>query len=1038
MLVSFDPFTLLAIILACFFAPGILIALAILKGTRLNIMEKAIVGLGLGFTIPQTIPFFAYFFFGIKYTYEMALITVGIFWIAALALAGFKRVDQDVVESFKGLSSANKTSVGLHFCAILIALLTFWIRFGSYSPVFQELDPYYYTYVAQQIITDGYNPLNDQTAWYPEVNVSHRAIPELAYMESLWYSLYNGSNQYDNMLLAVIASLYPPIAAMLSFLFLYLFLSRIVRREYALIGAGIALLTPSMIFKLMAGEAEVQPYAFFAIPFFYALYLLMLQERKRIFAVLSGIAFFALALGSSSEVLATTTLVLFWTTYGLILFLKNKGHEEIRQLIELNGIALGIGIFFGSTIIKGFYYDGALALHSFLPAVFVFLILGGLYYIQLMQPAVLRDRKMAAGLLAIALLLFIISPLGEPIKAIGRAGFMVAQYTTPLYRTIAEQGLAGGDFSGEMGFVAAGFRSITAWVFSPITSLITSAEAKESMSKTIDTFGDIISVPFLFFYFLANLLNNIAVALINFVLGSNVDYGWKDNSLLMFWEIALIAAIAYWFYSKKDAASDELSPALFILFAIFPPFIVGIIKAKYTIYAAYFIGAGITFVLGQCEDFIIKFNVFGRKDVAFRAILAIGIFVLLMQFLYSGFALGLTISNFQTRFQDDPLGAQPKLQQVCAETHDQTVCAAASNPIAYASLGTNYQYNTNLCLITALPDYGIFVNPSKASGTYQAALLRCNRIADYWIESMEWIKYNTENDSRTTSWWDYGHWINFFGQKSTVLRNEHASHRMIGNVAYAYIHGTPEELIEFMKSHDSKYALFDIELIAGGGQLGAKYGALNYLSCAYMNRTNVSFAPGESVCETEHLWEIIYVPKDMRGRTCTISASQNKTGVIAYKIYIGPMEEKAYSAYYPGVCQGSITDARVKYYCDNYVVLKPVYCVGEVTLADGRKTTGTYYLNETYPNGDLKLNKAILAMPFEIRNTAHLGDVIGFTTLYTNDPIWLENGEVVGGYSDAKGEFYDSNLYRGIFLGEIPGFTKVFDDGAVKIYKINE
>jgi hypothetical protein len=176
----------------------------------------------------------------------------------------------------------------------------------------------------------------------------------------------------------------------------------------------------------------------------------------------------------------------------------------------------------------------------------------------------------------------------------------------------------------------------------------------------------------------------------------------------------------------------------------------------------------------------------------------------------------------------------------------------------------------------------------------------------------------------------------------------------------------------------------------------------------------------------------------MRGRTCTISASQNKIGVIAYKIYIGPMEEKAYSAYYPGVCQGSVTDARVKYYCDNYVVLKPVYCVGEVTLADGRKTTGTYYLNETYPNGDLKLNKAILAMPFEIRNTAHLGDVIGFTTLYTNDPIWLENGEVVGGYSDAKGEFYDSNLYRGIFLGEIPGFTKVFDDGAVKIYKINE
>ncbi len=1037
MLVSFDPFTLLAIVSICFFIPGILIALATLKGTRLNIIEKAFIGLGLGFCLPQTIPFFAYFFFGIKYTYEIALVTVGLFWIAALALAAFKRVDQDVIESFKVLPSASRTTVGLHVCVIFIALLTFWIRFGSYSPVFQELDPYYYTYIPQQIITHGYNPLNDQTAWYPEVNVSHRSFPELAYMESLWYSLYNGSNQYNNMLLAVIASLYPPIAAMLSFLFLYLFLSRIVRREYALIGAGIALLTPSMIFKLMAGEAEVQPYAFFAIPFFYALYLLMLQERKRIFAILSGIAFFALALGSSSEVLATTTLVLFWIAYGLILFLKNQRPEEIFQLIELNVICLGIGIFFGSMLVKGFYYEGALTLHGFLPALFIFLTLGGLYYIQLEQ-LLLRNRGMVAGMLAIALLLFMISPLGEPIKALGRAGFMVAQYMTPLYRTIAEQGLAGGDFSGEMGFVAANFRSIAIQLFSPLTSLITSAEAKESISKTINTFGDIVSVPFLFFYFFANLLNNIAVSLINFVLGTDVNYGWKDNSLLTFWEIAFIAAIAYWFYSKRDAASNELAPALFILIAVFPPFIVGIIKAKYTIYAAYFIGAGIAFVLGQCEDFIGKRNLFGWKEKAFRAVLAVGIFLLVMQFFYSGFAPGLTISNFQTRFQDDPLASQPKLQQVCAETNDQTICAAASNPIAYASLGTNYQYDTTLCLITALPDYGIFLNPSKAPDIYRAALLRCNRVADYWIESMEWIRYNTENDSRTTSWWDYGHWINFFGQKNTVLRNEHSSQRMIGNVAYAYIHGTPEELIEFMKSHDSKYALFDIELVGGGNQLGGKYGALNYLSCAYMNRTNVSYSPGESVCETEHLWEINYVPRDSRGRTCIISESQNKTGVIAYKVYIGPMEEKVYSAYYPGVCQGNIMDARVRYYCDNYVVLKPVYCVGEVTLADGRKITGTYYLNETYPNGDLKLNKAMLAMPFEVKGTLHLGDALGFTTFYTNDPVWLENGEIVGGYSDAKGEFYDSNLYRGIFLGEIPGFTKVFDNGAVKIYKINE
>ncbi|NYZ77217.1 hypothetical protein H0O02_02785, partial [Candidatus Micrarchaeota archaeon] len=371
---------------------------------------------------------------------------------------------------------------------------------------------------------------------------------------------------------------------------------------------------------------------------------------------------------------------------------------------------------------------------------------------------------------------------------------------------------------------------------------------------------------------------------------------------------------------------------------------------------------------------------------------------------------------------------------------DATVCAAAADPMGYAGIGTNYQYDEKLCMLSILSNYTYYSSPpASAASEYQAALLRCNRITNYWMESMEWIRYETEHDSRTISWWDYGHWINYFGQKNTVLRNEHASQTMIGNTAYAYLHGTPEELIEFMKGHDSKYALFDVELISSGNQLGGKYGALNYLSCAYMNRTNVTYSPGQSVCEAEHLWEIIYVPKDPTGRACTISANQNRTGVIAYKIYVGAMGSGGtYSLYYPDVCTGVITDANAKYYCENYVRPEPVYCVGEITLADGRKGTGTYYLNETYPSGDLKLNKAILAMPFEMSGTMHLGDVYAFTTFYTNDPLWLENGVIVGGYEDAKGAFYHSNLYRGIFVGEIPGFTKVFDNGAVKIYKMLE
>lgn len=1035
MFLAFDPFTLLLLIALCFFLPGILISFAVLRNVDLNIVEKAFVGMGIGFVVPPAIPFLAYFFFGIKYTYELALITIGLFWLVAVVLAVWKRADREITELAGRIKSINWYNAGLMLGVIFLALLAFWIRFGSYSPVFQELDPYYYTYIAQQIITDGHNPVADGTAWYPEITVSHRAVPELAYMEALWYSIYNGSNDYNNMLLAVIASMYPPIAAMLSVFFFYLFLSRIMKKEYALIGSGLASFAPTVIFKLMAGEQEVQPYAFFALPFFYALYLLMLQERKHVFAVLSGIAYFALALGCSSEILAITTLIIFWVLYGLFIFLKNAKSEEIKKLIELNTICLGIGILFGSILLKGLFYSGTFELSGLLPLLFIFVILGALYFVRLVPWPKSIDRKVAVAVLAVVMFIVLLSPLGEPVKQLGRTGFMAAQYTTPLLRTIAEQGTAGVDLSGSMGFVALSYNGIIYDFFAPLFSVISSAEAQQSLSSFIEFLGNIVSFIFIPFWFITNLFSEIAVGLINFILGSNVQYEWKTNTLLLVWPIFMLLAAVYWIYRNRKAEHSYLAPVLFLLIAVLPPFLVGIIKAKYTIYAAFFLGAGIAFALNETDVLLGR-----RLKVLKNAALVVGFFLLFMQFVHGGLAPSLAIINLQPRFQDNPSTLQEKFQIICDDTHDSKICSAARDPVAYANKGTIYQYDREFCMISSLPDYGVYINPDKSPSLYQATLLRCNRIDTYWIESMEWIRYNTEKDSRTTSWWDYGHWINFFGQKNTVLRNEHASQEMIGSVAYSYIDGSPEELIRFMRYYDSEYALFDGELVASGGGFGGKYGALNYLSCAYMNETSVDYSPGESDCEAEHLWEIVYMsPTDL----CTISKVSGQTGAVAYTIKIGPPNgEWTYTPYYPGVCVGEVTSPNMITFCRSYVHLVPTYCVGNIELANGQMTTGTFYLNETYPNGDLKLNKGIIAYPFGVMNTYHFGEnqLTGFTMVYTKDRIWMENGEIVDGYEDRKGKFYDSNLYKGFILGEIEGFDKVYEtsDGAVKIYKISE
>jgi hypothetical protein len=237
-----------------------------------------------------------------------------------------------------------------------------------------------------------------------------------------------------------------------------------------------------------------------------------------------------------------------------------------------------------------------------------------------------------------------------------------------------------------------------------------------------------------------------------------------------------------------------------------------------------------------------------------------------------------------------------------------------------------------------------------------------------------------------------------------------------------------------------------MELIEGGNPFGGKYGALNYLACARENETNVTMQPGMSQCEAQHLWEMVYIPKDSTGRTCTISKSGNVTGVIGYEAYWtwDPSVQPLLSTTYPNImgynCYGDyLNDPETLAVCQNLVTMRPVYCVGPVLLANGQTTYGTYLLNETEPNGDLTLNKAELISPTSYSQTYHLGDAYSVALMYTNDQEFLENGQAVSGYSDRTTAFYSSNLYQALFLDELPGFTKVFtsQDGMVKIYKLN-
>lgn len=1032
MFVSFEPLTFLVWVFLSAFLPGAILSFSLFKKDDFNFVEKLFIGFALGMIILPLIPFLLYLALGIKYSYSIALLSVGLLYIAALILFVRNKVYEGITVPSVNLKEL-KVSKGalLSLALVIIILASYMVRVGPYGPIFQELDPYYYTYTPHQLLTLGENPFDDQTAWYPELSVNHRVIPELSYLEAIWYSLYTGGGEYSNMLLALVASMYPPIAAALAVFFIYLLVSTATKRKWGVVAAGLVSFVPVFIYKLAAGEHEVQPYAFFALAFFYAMYALSFTRKDHRFSVLAGLGFAAVALGSGSQILALVSIMIFMVIQSIAYFLRDENVDNLRHLLISNSIVFAIGPLLGSAILKDVFALGQPGLTIAVPFFISLAFVGLLYLLKQKLPDRSSAMMALAAVIVLGLIIYAATPVGDYVKRVGKSGFEIAKYKEPLHRTIAEQALAPASFGAQIGFIAGTYEEAVSLLLWPLAALL--GPSSQALSTLETFFGSVFSLVFMPVSILVNIILGVFVGLTNLFLDSDVAFTEKSNSLLPLWIFIFWLALAY--SALKFTKKEEDNLFLFILAVIMPPLVVGLIKAKYTIYSGALLAAAIGFSLGCAEAFSKEkyFTEEFRKGIQ-NGLLVLAIVLVFLQFVHNGFALSLLWGSLQPLYQNNPEALAPKFSGFCNATGDMEVCAAASDPMGYANISTNTQYSHRLCTLSIYSNYSYLQNPGLAPPwEAQTAFFRCQRISDYWINSMEWIKGNTENGSRIISWWDYGHWINFFGQRNSVLRNEHKSREMIGAVADAYLDATPEELKAYMKAHDSKYALFDIELISGGGTLGGKYGALNYLSCAWNNETDVSYAPGESQCEADHLWETIFVSPT----PCTISSLTNKTGFTAYKVYAGP--SRTYLPYYPSMCINP-QDPREAAYCRDYIQAVPTYCVGEVMLATGDSMMGTYSLNETYPNGDLKLNKALLQMPYSIPTTSHLGPVSSFTLFYTNDMIWIENGEVKSGHEDRKGKFYDSNLYRAVFMDSLPGFKLVYatPEGAVKIYKMDE
>ncbi|VVB58577.1 Uncharacterised protein [Candidatus Anstonella stagnisolia] len=1046
----FEPLKLMLIILLSSMLPCIPLTLWFLRNSKLAWFEKLPFGFIAGtMLIPALL--WAEGMLGIYFSLPLLLANIFALFIIGIALCikdkmlEIPTLQMPPISTHAEIFDAVKKYSPAVFLFLLM-FLAFWLRIQSWGPVYSELDPYFYLYSGGEIIKDGISPASDTTAWFdklnPGITYSHRTHPLDSYLEAQWYSLYTAGGAYERYLFSTIANFYPPFISMFMCFGAYLLASSLLGRRYGIFAAALFAFTSSLILKMQAGVAEGQPYGFFAVLFFFGAYAAALKLKDIRIALFAALAFFATVTGSAFADVIMLVIVAFIPIESLRLFLAYKHHEshghhqqsvpQLAKHILTSGarnyqeffLQLNLLVFAGVIVANSMvalYLSpsypilGVLAPSLFQTSVLVLAaaILSSfvLYFLGRMLPLQTVRLQALGALMVVALLLFFLSPVGSMVRSYVGAYAGSATYPSPLERTIAEQGQSGASFESQTGFIGRtlsqgdvgnmpqNIQGILGWLFVLALSLI--------------------AAPF-------SLLANIFFQLIDFIVNLFFQLGMQTSEktpslfLLILMCAFLYTLITYLslflqgFGKKSESASDDSrnAGAIALIFAliIFPIAYIGINKIKYLVFLGLVGSLAMVLTVALVEQAVLLLALTLKKDrhlaskVSYAVCIVLIASTVLFQFAdeRSAVAKPLLVASLSTRYQDSPTGAgMEKMAQLCAQIKamgqsDTDICAAGSNPKFAESIEN--QFNPRLCLYSQISN---ITNPDRDQ--LAGAQLRCSMLSSYWLDSMEWIRSHTENGSRITSWWDYGHWINFFGERNAVLRNEHARKDMIQEIAHAYIDGTPQEIADAMDRFDSKYALFDVELISSGNIFGGKYGALNYLSCARDNQTTVQVWPGSSKCEFEHMFETIYVPKTSREK-CIVSPSQQISGVVGF----------------------------VDYYVGDARQLKKEYCMATINLADGRRGLGTYYLDRKDADGNLVLNKAF------VQQYSSEQDYDVYFTVYNNDKVWQgQNGTLVGGYEDRKGKFYDSALYRAFYLNDLPGFKQVYQTpgGEVKIYE---
>ncbi len=881
-----------------------------------------------------------------------------------------ERMLLDKLERQKVSKPINISSVPqwVWFVLFAIMLLTFATRMLSIgiTPNFFEFDPYFDMLSTQQLLTYGYMPLLSTSAWPALASGSVMRIqPLIPYLEAYWYSLMNGASApFNTTLMSFVSGVYPPITAALLVFVVFMLLYTEYDEYVGLIGAALAAAMPVLLTTFISGEQLLEPWGIFSLFFFFAMYMLAVKDMKnKRLAILAGIAFASTFLGAHYFTVDAGVLTLYIIFQGIISYLRKDLNIDFYKMNAIVIIVIAVFLVF--------YQPYNATLNGRIPAILGIPItvsgpLFALIFIAILNylPKELHKRKIAfkndtnmtrmiwtAAIIIIAISAIALTPLGDTVKSYLSLSTKFTTPSTPLFMTVQEFMPTGLTYD----FGSAGFGVIGSSLF---------------------------GIP-LYIYIV------MIIAYVLIIL--SIIFRKSNIGILYLWITLPLAVAAF--------SEVKYLPHFGVAYILLIGIIIGELLA--------IIGNKFDFHMYENRDnmkLYIKNAYQNNKDLAY-VIFSIALFFVMPIIAVVFLLIIILTKSANNNNYMYGLIALFFISIIILYAIKGPVNGEMGSIVDSFSAATVYSANPSTACTT-------ISNQNNAVG-YD---LYCNIVPQYWINAASWMRQNVgPNGPRILSWWDYGDWINWFGQSPAVIRGDNSVDKQDFATAANYVLGkndnySSKNLANFMNTNQTKYVVFDEALIQ-------KWGALDFLACINVNATSKAFAIaqgqqqtppapyllGQSQCELTHDPELVLIPLSVLAPTVSspsisdyCSISNNSVQYAKGYLVVGDTVENQ------SVCVG--TNPTVN---------------GDVPLytSNGTKMNAMVQLETLSPMGETSVGQA---------GSIYLEYLVIYTPNGPNNTI-----------TNAPSGFYDSNFYKGFFLGNLNGFTQVYPSNATGINFVN-